>query len=204
MEELIPEQRQITASQIRERFAARQATYFPSKVQETLESGRTGTDDVYMSDMHREEAKARIEASEARVGKVVESMRADAAELRSELHAGLEQIKAQGIVAQANADRFYADARSMLADSKALLAEIRHAGEKNRADVMGMGYKILTWIFGAALALCGLYFTIKKAVAPAPAAPVSVSAPVTADAPPPAPAQPPPPPPSPSPSPAKR
>ena len=152
-----------------------------------------------MSDMHREEAKARIEASEARVAAVVESMRADAAELRSEVHAGLEQIKAQGVVAQANADTFYADARTILADSKTLLAEIRQAGEKNRADVMGMGYKILTWIFGALLALCGLYFTIKKAVQqpPAPqspvAAPASYNPPSAASVPPQAPASVPPP-----------
>lgn len=130
-----------------------------------------------MGDLNREEVKARLETAEARIATAVESMRADAAELRSDLHTGLEQMKAQGMVAQANADKFYAQAGSILADSKTLLAEIRQAGEKNRADMMGMGYKALTWIFGAALTLCGLYFTIKKAVTPVPAPSPAVSAP---------------------------
>ena len=175
MSQLRNEQHPVTAGDLRRMFAEHQASYSPPKVDAALENAALEANDLRMSDMDRVEVKARLEASEARVGKVVESMRADAAELRSQLHTGLEQIRAQGAVAQASADKFYAQAGALLADSKTLLAEIRQAGEKNRADVMSMGYKALTWLFGAALALCGLYFTIKKAVE-APRAPAMTSA----------------------------
>jgi hypothetical protein len=169
----LPSRANVSALDLRKRFEHVHATYSPSTVQESVELHRPEVDHSSMSDMTREEVKARLEASEARVSTVVETMRSDAAELKSELHTGLEQIKAQGIAAQVNADKFYAQAGTLLAESKTLLAEIRQAGEKNRADVMSMGYKALTWIFGAALALCGLYFTIKKANAPVPSAVVT-------------------------------
>lgn len=165
----------VSAFDLKRRFEYAQSTYSPSAVKESIELNRLALEESSMSDVTREEVKARLEASEARVSTVVEAMRSDAAELRSELHTGLEQIRSQGVIAQANADKFYAQAGALLADSKTLLAEIRQAGEKNRADVMSMGYKALTWLFGAVLALCGLYFTIKKAVE-APRAPAMTSA----------------------------
>lgn len=133
-----------------------------------------------MNDLTRQEMQASLAASEARVSALVESMRADAAELRAELREGagamkqgLAQIKASGDAAQAHADRFYAEARTLLADSRAALTEIKLAGEQNRTNVMALGYKILTWFFGAILATSGLYFTIKKAVTPDAVAPAA-------------------------------
>jgi len=123
--------------------------------------------------------QAALAAAEARVATVVEGLRADAAELRADLRDGLSQIKAAGDASQVNADRFYAEARTILADSRAALTEIRLAGEQNRTNVMAMGYKALTWLFGAILALSGAYFTIKKAVTPDPVA-TTVVAPSTA------------------------
>lgn len=127
-----------------------------------------------MSDLTRQEISATLAASEARVAVVVETMRADAAELRAELREGNALVKAQGEVAkasaasfQAEADKFYADARSLLAESRTALTEIRLAGEQNRTAIMGMGYKVAAWVFGAIVAVGSLSLAVYKAVSAA-------------------------------------
>jgi hypothetical protein len=137
---------------------------------ESVEMPETKPQVEAMSEMNREEVKARLEASEARVATVVESMRADSEGLRFELREGLSQIKVLGQISQANADKFYADAHKMMAESRTVLTEIKLAGEQNRTNVMAMGYKFAAWIFGAVIALSGLYFTVQKAIADRPAA----------------------------------
>lgn len=116
-------------------------------------------------DLTRHEIQARLEAADARVSGAVESIRADAATLRAELREGIAEIKAQGERSQAAADRFYAEAGRAL-------AEIRLAAEQKRSTIMEMGYRAAAWIFGAMVALGGLYFTIRAAVS-APTTPVA-------------------------------
>lgn len=173
MSELGKERNPVTAADLRNMFARHQASYSPSTVDAALENATLEANDARMGDMDREEVKARLEASEARVATVVESMRADAAELRSQLHTGLEQIKSQGAVAQASADKFYAQSESLLAESKTLLAEIRMAGEKNRADVMGMGYKVITWTLATILTVGSLSVGAYNALKPKQQQPIS-------------------------------
>jgi len=157
-----------SAEWLKARFTAASGIY-PGSVEKPTISPKT----ELMTDVTRHEMNAALAASEAKVATAVESMRADMAELRAELREGNSQIKAQGEIAKANAaafqadaDRFYADARTLLAESRTALTEIRLAGERNKVNVMGIGYKFLTWFFGAIVALGGLYFTIKKAIAP--------------------------------------
>ncbi|HGM6719894.1 hypothetical protein J5H43_01870 [Stenotrophomonas maltophilia] len=113
-----------------------------------------------MSELSREEVQARLDASEARVATSVESMRADAAQLRADVKTSLSEIRAQGDRAQASADRFYSEAGR-------LLAEIKLAGEQNKTAVMGMGYKVAAWIFGAIVAIASLSLAVYKAVSAA-------------------------------------
>jgi biotin operon repressor len=113
-----------------------------------------------MSDLNREEVKARLEASEAKMATSVEGLRADGATLRADVNSALAEIRAQGDRAQASADKFYSEAGR-------LLAEIRLAGEQNKTAVMGMGYKIAAWLFGAIVAVASLSLAIYKAVSAA-------------------------------------
>ena len=151
-----------------------------SEVSAILEDGAPSPHDLRMNDVSRHEMSAALAASEARVATIVESMRADAAELRAELREGNALIKAQGEIAkagaerfQADADRFYADARTLLAESRTALSEIRLAGEQNKTAMMGLGYKVITWTLGTILAVGGVsigaYNAIKRSPTTAPA-----------------------------------
>ncbi|HEL4191542.1 TPA: hypothetical protein UM521_000339 [Stenotrophomonas maltophilia] len=130
-----------------------------------------------MSDITRSELDARLSASEAKVDRIVERMRADAAELRADLKAdsatlradmreALSDIKASGESARTNADRFYAEAKTLLAESRAALTEIRLAGEQNKTVMMGMGYKVITWTLGTILAIGGVSIGVYNALKP--------------------------------------
>ncbi|WP_155760196.1 hypothetical protein [Stenotrophomonas maltophilia] len=130
-----------------------------------------------MSDISRSELDARLASSEAKVDRIVERMRADAAELRADLKAdsatlradvreALADIKASGESAKANADRFYAEAKTLLAESRAALTEIRLAGEQNKTVMMGMGYKVITWTLGTILAIGGFSVGVYNALKP--------------------------------------
>jgi hypothetical protein len=145
-----------------------------------------------MSDITRSELDARLSASEAKVDRIVERMRADAAELRADLKAdsatlradmreALSDIKASGESAKANADRFYAEAKTLLAESRAALTEIRLAGEQNKTVMMGMGYKVITWTLGTILAIGGVSVGVYNALKPKgpfpPPAPAQLIAP---------------------------
>ncbi len=132
---------------------------------------------VLMSDITRSELDARLSASEAKVDRIVERMRADAAELRADLKAdsatlradmreALSDIKASGESARTNADRFYAEAKTLLAESRAALTEIRLAGEQNKTVMMGMGYKVITWTLGTILAIGGVSVGVYNALKP--------------------------------------
>jgi hypothetical protein len=124
-----------------------------------------------MSEMNREEAKARLEASEARVATAVEAMRADNTALRSE-------IRAQGERAQVSADRFYAEAGKVL-------AEIHLANERQKVELYGLGYKVFSWTLATVLAVGGLsigaYNALKPKPPQAPATPSSQLAPAQAE-----------------------
>lgn len=88
--------------------------------------------DADMSDMNREEVKARLEASEARVATSMETMRSD-------LGIGLAKIDIG------------------LAKMDTTLAQILVAVEKGKSDRYAAGYKIITWSIATVVALAGLY-----------------------------------------------
>lgn len=154
----------ITAEYIKHQFSDYTRTNFRPSQSVTVEQMHDWPHDVVMSELTREEISARIEASEARVATVVESLRADASDLRADLRDGMARISSQGEVAQAKADQFYAEAHKLLAESRTALTEIRLAGEQSKVNVMGLGYKFLTWFFGAIVALGGLGATVYTAV----------------------------------------
>lgn len=143
----------------------------PEQMREPIEAIEAGAHDKGMNDMSREEVKARLEASEARVATAVEGMRADAAELRGDMAVALGRIQAQGDQMKADSSAFYADART-------ILAEIRLAQEQNRNTAYAIGYKVIVWAIGTVIALAGLaiggYNALKK---PSPVTPTSVSEP---------------------------
>lgn len=130
------------------------------EIEESLTADVAQEKNSTMNDMTREEVKARLDASEARVATAIEGVRADAATLRADIKSTLFEIKAQGDRAQVSADRFYAEAGRVL-------AEIKLAGEQNKTAVMGMGYKVAAWLFGAIVAIGSLSLAVYKAVSTA-------------------------------------
>jgi hypothetical protein len=102
-----------------------------------------------MNDTNREEVKARLEASEARVASALDGIRADTAVLRSDISAGLAKIQAQGEQMKADAGTFYAEARTVL-------TEIRLAQEQAKSSAYAIGYKVIVWSVSTVLALAGL------------------------------------------------
>ncbi|UGB46965.1 hypothetical protein LQ772_06650 [Frateuria edaphi] len=152
-----------------ERVSASQETEFTNDPPIALVDRRNAAD---MSDMNREEVKARLEASEARVATAVESMRADSAALRADLQTGLKTIEAQGSVMRSEAASFFADARRVL-------AEIQVAQEKDRNQYYALGYKVIVWSFGTVLTVAGLGLGFWNALhkAPPPAQPPAAAQP---------------------------
>lgn len=102
-----------------------------------------------MTDLNREEVKARLEASEARVATAVEGIRGELGTMRAEFGAMRAEAAANAKVSQARADEFYAEAKSVL-------AEIRLANEQQKVAIYGVGYKVITWTLGTILAVGGL------------------------------------------------
>jgi len=107
-----------------------------------------------MSDLNREEVKARLEAAEARIATSVEAIRADSAALRAEM-------RSQGERAQGSADRFYAEAGK-------ILAEIHLANERQKVEIYGLGYKVIAWTLGTMLAIGGVSLSAYNALKPKP------------------------------------
>lgn len=97
-----------------------------------------------MSEMSREEVKARLEASEARVAASMET-------LRSDLGAGVARI-----------DVGLAKIDTGLAKMDTTLAQILTAVEKGKSDRYATGYKIITWSIGTVFALASLALAIYK------------------------------------------
>ncbi|MCC8492167.1 hypothetical protein [Xanthomonas citri] len=109
-----------------------------------------------MSDINREEVKARLEASEARVAMSAEIIRSEMSQLRSEMSMHAER-------AQASADKFYTEAGKVL-------AEIRLSNAEHKVAMYGVGYKVIAWTLGTILAFgsvgLGAWKAIKDASPP--------------------------------------
>lgn len=116
----------------------------PGKVESGVAPGGTKSHDAVMSDMSREEVKARLEASEARVAASMET-------LRSDLGAGVARI-----------DVGLAKIDTGLAKMDTTLAQILMAVEKGKSDRYATGYKIITWSIGTVFALASLALAIYK------------------------------------------
>lgn len=129
-------------------------------------------EDKAVSEITRQELDARLEASEARVAMAVESMRADAASLRADVRDGLNEIKIQGVSAQASAEKFYADAGK-------LLAEIHLANERQKVELYGLGYKVIAWTLGTMLAVGSVAVAVYGVISPRQQSVPSVPAPVS-------------------------
>lgn len=99
---------------------------------------------VAMTDMSREEVKARLEASEARVAASMETLRSDLGAGVARIDVGLSKID------------------TGLAKMDAKLAEILMAVEKGKSDRYATGYKIITWTIGTVFALAGLLLSIYR------------------------------------------
>lgn len=104
-----------------------------------LDPGLTENGNSPMNDLTRQEVQARIEASEARVAMVAESIKSDMSGLRSE-------ISAQAKISQAAAETFYARANQVL-------SQIDLSNEKHKNALYGTGYKVIVWTVGTVITL---------------------------------------------------
>jgi hypothetical protein len=101
-----------------------------------------------MTEMNREEVKARLEAAEARVQSMAEGMRADNDRLRSSFESSANKIDAAGSVAQAEMNAFR---QEMLRSSSETLASVANEVHTMKAWVLSGALSALLAIFGLVL-----------------------------------------------------
>lgn len=123
-----------------------------------------GDDHTVMNTMSREEVEQRIRVAEANSRAALAEFREEAAKLRSDLRAGndqiglvLKEVKSQGEANVAQSTTFYSKANEVL-------GQIKLAGEQNKTWLMSIGYKVLTWFFGAIVAIASVSLAVYKAV----------------------------------------
>lgn len=117
---------------------------FPGDQASSIASVSKAPHDDRMSDMNREEVKARMEASEARVATSIESLKGDFTGLRGEFSA-LRHEMASG---QSRMD--------------VTLAKILLAVEQGKSDRYATGYKVITWSIGTVIAITGIGIVLYK------------------------------------------
>lgn len=109
-----------------------------------------------MSEMQRDEVKARIEASEARMATLAELVRSEAVTARAEITVGFRDLRAINDSIKADAAVFHAEAGRTFAD-------LHRAHAANKADTYALGYRVATWVFGTLLTLMTLALAMYKA-----------------------------------------
>ncbi|MCD9005183.1 hypothetical protein LDO31_02840 [Luteimonas sp. XNQY3] len=117
-----------------------------------------------MTDVTRHEMNARLEASEARVATVAESIRGELSAMRTDFVAMRAQSESDAKISQARASEFYAEAGKVL-------AEIRLANSEHKVSMYGVGYKVIAWTLGTILAVGGVALGAWRAFAAASGSP---------------------------------
>jgi hypothetical protein len=97
-----------------------------------------------MSDINRDEVKARLEASEARVATIAEALRSDSDRLRLQVAAISDSVRANAEIAKEQMSSF----RSEMSSSR---SEMLRIASETRAEISGELHKQRTWILTGAL-----------------------------------------------------
>jgi hypothetical protein len=104
-----------------------------------------------MSDINRDEVKARLEASEARVATIAETLRSDSDRLRLQVAAITHSVQANAEIAKEQMSSFRSEMSSFRSDMSSFRSEMLRIASETRAEVSGEVHKQRAWILTGAL-----------------------------------------------------
>jgi hypothetical protein len=104
-----------------------------------------------MSDINRDEVKARLEASEARTATVAEALRSDSERLRLQVVAITHSVQVNAELAKEQMSSFRSEMSSFRSEMSSFRSEMLRIASETRAEVSGEVHKQRAWILTGAL-----------------------------------------------------